>query len=200
VPARAAVGVCGALVLAGAVPLVRDSHAWVASVDDALPGLEAVTFATEAGGANVDPGRVIPLSFVPVQAGDYLAGVASVGSPLTSIDLSTWSGRPDQQIAADEILADGVVAVDEACAAGNDPGAASVSAAPGRLVQVTGEAPARVTLRRFTDSDAATTAGVDVGAGNTVLRLPADPASARGERDYVLTTAEGVSLSSCGDS
>lgn len=95
-----------AVLAIGAVVLVIDMDSWTDTVTEAAPGLRSNIYAAEAAGAKrLDPDAVIrPLSFVPVQAGAYLDGVADVGSPLAGAGKQQIGGRADQRAAADELF------------------------------------------------------------------------------------------------
>jgi hypothetical protein len=106
-PVALAAGVLAAAVLAaGGVRLLGDMSDWADLVGDAAPGLRSSLHAVEAAGAErLDPATIIrPLSFVPVRAGDYLDGVASVGSPLQGSTPGEIGGTPDQRRFADELF------------------------------------------------------------------------------------------------
>lgn len=109
-PARPAAlvagGLAAAVLFAGGVRLVGDMSDWADLVGDAAPGLRSNLHAVEAAGAErLDPATIIrPLSFVPVRAGDYLDGVASVGSPLQGSTPAEVGGTPDQRRSADELF------------------------------------------------------------------------------------------------
>ena len=109
-PTRPATLLAGGLVAAvlavGGVRLVGDMSDWADLVGGAAPGLRSNLHAVEAAGAErLDPGTIIrPLSFVPVRAGDYLDGVASVGSPLEGSTPAEIGGTPEQRRSAEELF------------------------------------------------------------------------------------------------
>lgn len=81
--AGALAAACVVVLGIGAAELVRDVRDWADLVASDRPRLESVVLATELVGAErVDQRRVLPLSYVPVTAGGYLAAVAHVGSPV----------------------------------------------------------------------------------------------------------------------
>lgn len=103
----AAIGVAALVLVLGAVRLVGDLDDWNTQVATARPGLSTVLFATEAVGAErIDPDLVIPLSYVPVTTGGYLAGVASVGSPIADASAEDLGGAAYNRRFADELLVD----------------------------------------------------------------------------------------------
>jgi hypothetical protein len=103
----AASGVAALVLVVGAVRLVGDLDDWNTQVATARPGLSTVLFATEAVGAErIDPDVVIPLSYVPVTTGGYLAGVASVGSPIAEATAEDLGGAAYNRRFADELLVD----------------------------------------------------------------------------------------------
>ncbi|MBS1838648.1 MAG: hypothetical protein JST64_13230 [Actinobacteria bacterium] len=104
------VGVAAAVLLAGAVVLLDGMDDWAHMVESATPGVRAALFAAEAVGPNRGSQDVIlPLSYVPVTNGEYLHGVASVGSPIAGMDPATFRvGRADQTATADRLLVDGL--------------------------------------------------------------------------------------------
>lgn len=103
---RAAFAAAAVVLLLGAVVLVGGMRDWTAMVRSATPGVRASLFAAEAVGANRGSQDVVlPLSYVPVTNGDYLRGVASVGSPIDGMDPATFrDARPDQVQSADRLL------------------------------------------------------------------------------------------------
>lgn len=93
------------VVFAGAAIVVRDAHRWAEMVRAAAPGLRVELFAAEAVGDRVEPDHVLPLSYVPVTLGGYLAAVADVGSPLDGHLASGYGGSVEHRRSADRLLA-----------------------------------------------------------------------------------------------
>lgn len=107
-PAIRVAGVLAAVVVAlGAIQLLQSMDEWAYKVSEAAPGLRSVIYATEAVGAErIQGDLVLPLSYVPVTAGDYLAAVEDVGSTLEGSAATDIGGSEDSRAAADEILFD----------------------------------------------------------------------------------------------
>lgn len=152
-----------AVVVLGGWRLVQGMQRWTDQVADAAPGLRSVLYATEAAGVTrVDPGVVLPLSYVPVTAGAYLDAVADVGSPLQGATLAEIGGRADQREFADELFFDSVeLLVDDPTLAEVDPRdcTTTLEAAPGGWAVVmtrerTTASPGTVDVVRFSDTTA----------------------------------------------
>lgn len=193
-PVLRTAGAVTAVVLAlGAVQLLRGMQDWTDMVSGAAPGLRSNLFAVEAVGPDrIDPGLVLPLSYVPVTAGGYLGAVADVGSPIADQDPATFGGRPDQRTEADGILVaqlpvllDGPPA-DASCTGRVDP----ARVPPGSRIELAGsdEGLTRVRVTRFTTdpagpADAADGTGPAGGAATdgtgTELTVPVAPGGAR---------------------
>jgi hypothetical protein len=89
----------GAMVVVGAVTLVgnlQDDHA-----RDLAYKLKVRSFlvATEAIPDKIDPQRVLPVSFVKVHAGEYLAAVRHLGSPVDGVGLNGLGKEVDRRTA-----------------------------------------------------------------------------------------------------
>jgi hypothetical protein len=184
---RAAVaGAVAALVLAvGGVGLWRGMGDWSDMVEGATPGVRANLAAAEAIGAGrIDPDVVLPLSYVPVTAGEYLRGVEEVGSTLDGLDPQTFGGRRDHRRSADRLLVEqlGVAArpTTAAPAPGGgacEPSAGPVRVEPGGTALVRSGAGGTVRVGRFAEL-AEDAPEVAVPAGDSALRLPRDAAGA----------------------
>lgn len=184
-----ALGVLASAVVAiGAVQLVRDVERWTDGVATARPGLTAVLAAVEAVGADrSSPDRVLPLSYVPVTTGGYLAAVDHVGSPVTDeqVAVSATHGQFADEILVDE-LGLSLVAASGVCDPTEriDLDAAGVAVVPAgtRLVLTTaaGAGP-DVSLSRFSVDDRAVQLPSQGPSGTDVfeLDLPADATSRR---------------------
>ncbi|MFN7148886.1 MAG: hypothetical protein ACK4V6_05335 [Microthrixaceae bacterium] len=199
------------VVVIGAVQLVDDMGDWADTVAAARPGLTAVLRATEAIGAErIDPERVLPLSYVPVTAGDYLAAVAAVGSPV--------GGAPDRVAAENGVNADLLlleqldVALRPAEAGCTVPG--TVRSVESGVVEFAAGSELRIRdipadaaepgLSRFAAQDAAVPLAwpvppVDLGPEGVSLALPGDvDGGASAALPYRLTLPAGATVELCG--
>jgi len=167
--------VLGAVVVSvGAVALRADLDRWVDVVEGNTPGVRMNLYASEAVGAErVDPDVVLPLSFVPVTTGRYLAALEQLGSPIDGAASTDFGGRPDQLDVADAVVARSLSPVVEPAPPGgperrecpND-----LALPPGSGVVVEADRSVEVQVRRFGEEPVFE---VTVGAPS-VLRLPAD--------------------------
>lgn len=192
---RSAVVVAAVVLALGAVVLVDGMRSWARMVESATPGVRAALFAAEAvGPRRGDQDVILPLSYVPVTNGEYLHGVATVGSPITGMDpVAFRSGHPDQLHSADRLLVQGLpirttsAPPRSACAPGPAHGAVRVPA--GSVVAVrddrTGTATGATTVVRVARF-ARPADGIDVpvvavaGAAVGWLHVPADAPGVRG--------------------
>ncbi len=78
---------------------------WDHQVRDAVTGVRTNLHTVEALGSKVPSDEVLPLSFIPVTAGDYLSMVRHFGSPVASFDPATDPlGSRDLRNRADELV------------------------------------------------------------------------------------------------
>ena len=78
---------------------------WDHQVRDAVTGVRTNLFTVEALGDKVPRGEVLPLSFIPVTAGQYLSMVRHLGSPVAAFDPTTEPlGSQDLRDRADELM------------------------------------------------------------------------------------------------
>ena len=144
VPALGAVVVASCVLLGGAVVLAGGMRDWAGAVHGAAPGLRSNIYAAEALGADrVPPDAVLgPLSYVPVNAREYLGGVEDVGSPLQGSTVEMIGGRPEQRAEADRFFFDNV-GIREPTPLGADAGihgpqcASQLEALPGARIVLT---------------------------------------------------------------
>lgn len=207
--------VAAAVVVMGGASLVGDLRDWNAQVSNARPGLSAVLLATEAVGLDrIDPDRRVPISYVPLTSGDYLAAVDAVGSPIAGVDAATIGPGDDASRTADAILVEElpVVVRSGACAGRTsalDEGPSSAGApVDGDTVEVLAQAgtvlaldapgEAAVAVARF----AAPAAGLllDVPVGPSLLHLPADAAGVHADGlPWRIQVPDGVRVLHCTD-
>jgi hypothetical protein len=200
--ARAAAALATVAVLVGAVRLVGEVRGWSDMVSSARPRLEAVLVATELLGADaLGPGRVLPLSYVPVTVEGYLDAVAAVGSPVEGMAARVVAeGR-----AADELFAAAV----RSTPVGSDA-AARCSAAAAELEAVPpGSSVVVATQQGVVPGDGlpglllarvgAEPVPVELPAGDVVrVELPPDREPARGAATaYRLSAGPGRVVSAC---
>jgi len=213
-----AVAIAALVLVAGAAVLLDGMADWARMVESATPGVRAALFAAEAVGPHRGSQDVIlPLSYVPVTNGEYLHGVASVGSPIAGMDPATFrAGRPDQVGTADRLLVDGLpiqsvtVPVDPGCSLRRPTGPSDVG--PGSLVGFradtgspdtrspdTASSNTRLTVRvaRFSPPGQ----GIEVeirptdDTGVAWLHVPADAPGVDGsDVPYRVTAPDGVSV------
>jgi hypothetical protein len=101
----ALVGVGSILVVSGAVRLLGDMDRWVDQVAAGERRVRVILAAAEAvGPERIDPERVLPINFVPVTAGEYLSGVAAVGSPIAGPPQADVGADSESNRTADELL------------------------------------------------------------------------------------------------
>jgi hypothetical protein len=80
---------------------------WADKVAEAAPGLRSIVYATEAVGEDrIQGDLVLPLSYVPVTAGEYLSAVEDVGSTLEGATTNEIGGSIESRAAADRIIFD----------------------------------------------------------------------------------------------
>jgi len=98
-------GALGAALLVNAYVLGQRLTTWDHQVRDAVTGVRTNLFTVEALGAKVPRGEVLPLSFIPVTAGQYLSMVQHFGSPVAKFDPVTGPlGSQDLRDRADELM------------------------------------------------------------------------------------------------
>ena len=161
---------------------------WIDDVEGNTPGVRTNLFATEAVGADrVDPSIVMPLSFVPVTTGRYLAAVAELGSPIDGAPASDFAGRADQLDAADRVLRDSLSVEHEPDAGDPAPSVGcveSLTADPGSSFTLRAGTTGMVQIRRFGTTPVFE---LDAGAAGR-YRLPADEPTGSGARaPYTIT-------------
>lgn len=208
----AAIAGAVAILVVGGVRLVGDLDAWNTQVATARPGLSTVLFATEAiGEERMDPGVVIPLSYVQVTTGGYLDGVASVGSPIAEATAEDLGGAAYNRRFSDELLVGQLDIVARAvsrtsCAADpsstvTDDGVLVVQ--PGSVVELEGTRTGLLRLSRFAPNEQ----GQELPApaqGVVRIQVPADDesvASMPGLQErypYRLFLAGATPLTACG--
>ena len=208
----AAIGVAVLVLVVGAVRLVGDLDDWNTQVATARPGLSTVLFATEAVGAErIDPDLVIPLSYVPVTTGGYLAGVASVGSPIADASAEDLGGAAYNRRFADELLVD-QLDIEARAQAGTPCVGAPVDPVgsdgvlelqPGSVVELEGVRTGALRLSRFAPNDE----GQELSApaeGTVRIEIPADDGSVASmpgleqQYPYRLFVAGATPRSACG--
>lgn len=204
-------GLAAVVVLIGAVQLVDDLDDWADTVAAARPGLTAVLLATESIGADrVDEQRVLPLSYVPVTAGDYLDAVEAVGSPVEDVAAATVA---ENGLNADLLLVEqldlSLRPATSGCAVPGTStivGAEPVDLAAGselRIRDVPADAP-EPALSRFAAQDGAVVLSWPVppaesGPEGLALDLPLDvEGSATAELPYRLVLPAGATVEQCG--
>ncbi|MEZ5322734.1 MAG: hypothetical protein R2698_11810 [Microthrixaceae bacterium] len=123
---RAFVGLGAVLVVVNGVLLVRDVDRWVTMVEQSKPGLAANLWVVERAAADrtLDATTRLPLSYVPVTAGDYIGAVGAVGSPIAGWPLDALGGTAASRRQADEALVRQyrvrLVPPDQTCRVGRD--------------------------------------------------------------------------------
>ena len=200
------VGVAASVVVAiGGAQLVRNVDRWTDAVAEARPGLTAVLASIEAVGTErTDADRVLPLSYVPVTAGGYLAAVGHVGSPVGDgpIGPSGTHGLFADEILVEELelstRADSGTCVDPVALDVTSTGVVDVPAGS-RLVLTPGDGPATpLSVSRFSVADGAVVVPdlAPAGAASVELDVPVDAV----ERDlppYRFVVPPGTQVQRC---
>lgn len=189
----------------GGVRLWDSMQQWAEMVESSSPGIRSSLYATEVVGPDrIDPDQILPLSFVPVTAGDYLDIVAAVGSPMV--------GTTAQQLGGDELVRETadrrlVAELPIGWAPFDPPGGDTPCAAPVDLdalqpgskvlLRPSGAAVgSMVSIARLSDR-----AGVPLGEiarDGSLLDVPRDaPGAGPSLAAYRVTVAEGVTALSC---
>ncbi len=189
VPVGAWIGalvLCAAVLLLGAVRLWGAMQDWNVQVATARPGLSSVLFATEAVGADrIDPGLVIPLSYVPVTTGGYLGAVADVGSPIADATAADLGGNAYNRAVADQLLVEQLPIRIVAGERGPDPcegvdpavgPAGELLLQPGDVVELPAATGTEARLSRFAAITEGQALAVPAG-GRGRLELPLDDPS-----------------------
>ncbi len=204
-------GLAAVVVVIGAVQLVDDMVEWADTVSAARPGLIAVLSATEAIGAErIDPARVLPLSYVPVTAGDYLDAVQDVGSPVQDAAAQTVA---ENGLNADLLLVEQLdIALRPAASGCAVPGASTtlgtepfeVAAGSELRIRDIPAAPSEPGVSRFAAQDAAAALAwpvppAEVGPEGLALELAGDvEGSSTAALPYRLTLPAGATVELCG--
>ena len=162
---------------------------WIDDVEGNTPGVRTNLFATEAVGADrVDGSIVMPLSFVPVTTGRYLAAVAELGSPIDGTPASEFGGRSDQLDAADRVLRESLTLerlADDTVDATTAGCADTLTTEPGTSFSIRAGSTDAVQVRRF-----GTTPVFVIPPGTPGrYRLPADEPTGSGARAPYTVTA-----------
>ena len=193
--ARVAWGIGAVVVLLSALVLRVDLHRWVDVVESNGPGVRTNLFAAEAvGPGRIDPEIVMPLSFVPVTTGRYLAAVGQLGSPIDGAAAEEFGGDPDQRAAADSLLATSLrVEVSPAPVAPAGACPAELAVRPGAAVTIGAVGSGPVVVRRF---GAAPVFTVDPGPGSWTIGLPPDrPVPTAWDAPYRVSPPAGATCS-----
>ncbi|MEZ5252821.1 MAG: hypothetical protein R2689_03060 [Microthrixaceae bacterium] len=100
----AVVLVAGGAIAGAAVLVTTDVPEWVDTVEASVIGVRANLWVAEQAGRDgtVERSRALPVSYVRVEAGEYLDAVAELGSPLVGFEADAFSGSAESIVAANE--------------------------------------------------------------------------------------------------
>jgi hypothetical protein len=170
-------------------------------------GLRTNAYVTEAAAQNgtLDRARVIPLSIVPITAGEYVDAMADLGSPLGPFTWADFGGSDDLRLRADgALVTDFSISLqpeDSTCS-----GSASVDTralTPGRYrVSAEGSGAVDVRVGLFARPVDGTSLGTLAPGNSAIVRIPALPAGFSTARDpselrWFILAAPGLKVSRC---